>query len=315
MSYALRVKEELTHLPLENTRENEVALCAILHTGFSLIMTGFTNFKLSFATRSNPIMRYVIKLLTKMHPNIKYDLMQKQIMRFDKPNLYVLEINDSADLLVEEFALVQGDEELKKEIYSDDLLKKAYLRASFITSGSVNDPKTSNYHLEWALNSDNEALFIQSMVNSYEFNARISKRKDKYVIYIKERDAICDLLRIIGVSKEVFNMEEIIIKRNMITSTKRKINFDIANQSKTNEASKNFMRYIKYLETYYPLDKLDPKLMLIMEVRKNNLEASLTELCHILEKDYNEKITKSGLNHRLRKIKEIAINYQKKRQE
>ena len=241
--------------------------------------------------------------------------MQKQIMRFDKPNLYVLEINDSADLLVEEFALIHGDEELKKEIYSEDLLKKAYLRASFITSGSVNDPKTSNYHLEWALNSDNEALFIQSMVNSYNFNARISKRKDKYVIYIKERDAICDLLRIIGVSKEVFNMEEIIIKRNMITSTKRKINFDIANQSKTNEASKNFMRYIKYLETYYPLDKLDSKLRLIMEVRKNNLEASLTELCHILEKDYNEKITKSGLNHRLRKIKEIAVNYQKKRQE
>lgn len=92
-----------------------------------------------------------------------------------------------------------------------------------------------------------------------------------------------------GVSTQAFKMEQDIIRRNVIADTKRKINFDIANQSKTNEASKSMARYIKYLETYYPLDKLDPKLKLIMEVRKNNMEASLTELCRILEEEYNEK--------------------------
>lgn len=313
MSYALEVKEELTRLPLTDNIEILTCLNALLHNGFELAMTSFTNFKLSFQTRSNAIMRYVIKVLLGVHPNLKYELYQKQIMRFDKPNLYGLRITEDSNLLVEEFNLLEPNNEQALEILEDDHLKKIYLRASFITSGSVNDPKTSNYHLEWCLNSNSEALFIQNLINSYNLNARIGKRKEKLVIYIKDRDGICDLLRIMGVSTQAFKMEQDIIRRNVIADTKRKINFDIANQSKTNEASKSMARYIKYLETYYPLDKLDPKLKLIMEVRKNNMEASLTELCRILEEEYNEKITKSGLNHRLRKIKEIALEYSKKR--
>lgn len=311
MSFALEVKEELTRLPL-TLGEELMALKAILHNGFELNLASFNDFKLLFQTKSNPIMRYVIKLLTNIHPNIKYNLYQKQIMRFDKPNLYVLEINNAINL-VEEFELLKEEPNNKLEIYNEDNYKKIYLRASFITSGSVNDPKTSNYHLEWCLQNDNEALFIQSLINSYDLNARISKRKEKYVIYIKDRDGICDLLRIIGVNVAVFNMEQDIIKRNMIAKTKREINFDIANQSKTNNASKNIIRYIKYLEKYYPLDDLDDKLKIVMKIRKENPESSLVELCKILEDEYKQKITKSCLNHRLRKIKEIAIEYSKKR--
>lgn len=312
MSYALECKEELTHVVVETEKESKILLNAIIHNGFTLSLSSKMSFKLNFETPSNPITRFIIKLLLQVFPNINYNLYQRQVMRFNKPVLFSIFIEDG-DRIIKEFKVLEDDTEIKREIIDNETLKKAYLRGCFIVGGSVNDPKTSNYHLEFQTSIDREAIFIQTLINSFGFNARISKRKDKYVIYLKDKDSICDILRIIGVNVQVFKMEEDIIKRKVIADAKRKVNFDIANQSKTNEANKNIFKYIKYLEKYYPLEKLDPKLVMVMEVRKNNMEASLTELCDILKNEYNENISKSGLNHRFRKIKEIALEYREKR--
>lgn len=312
MSYALECKEELTHVVVETEKESKILLNAIIHNGFTLSLSSKMSFKLNFETPSNPITRFIIKLLLQVFPNINYNLYQRQVMRFNKPVLFSIFIEDG-DRIIKEFKILEDDTEIKRGIIDNETLKKAYLRGCFIVGGSVNDPKTSNYHLEFQTSIDREAIFIQTLINSFGFNARISKRKDKYVIYLKDKDSICDILRIIGVNVQVFKMEEDIIKRKVIADAKRKVNFDIANQSKTNEANKNIFKYIKYLEKYYPLEKLDPKLVMVMEVRKNNMEASLTELCDILKNEYNENISKSGLNHRFRKIKEIALEYREKR--
>lgn len=312
MSYALECKEELTHVVIETEKESKILLNAIIHNGFTLSLSSKMSFKLNFETPSNPITRFIIKLLLQVFPNINYNLYQRQVMRFNKPVLFSIFIEDG-DRIIKEFKVLEDDTEIKRGIIDNETLKKAYLRGCFIVGGSVNDPKTSNYHLEFQTSIDREAIFIQTLINSFGFNARISKRKDKYVIYLKDKDSICDILRIIGVNVQVFKMEEDIIKRKVIADAKRKVNFDIANQSKTNEANKNIFKYIKYLEKYYPVEKLDPKLVMVMEVRKNNMEASLTELCDILKNEYNENISKSGLNHRFRKIKEIALEYREKR--
>lgn len=312
MSYALECKEELTHVVIETEKESKILLNAIIHNGFTLSLSSKMSFKLNFETPSNPITRFIIKLLLQVFPNINYNLYQRQVMRFNKPVLFSIFIEDG-DRIIKEFKILEDDTEIKRGIIDNETLKKAYLRGCFIVGGSVNDPKTSNYHLEFQTSIDREAIFIQTLINSFGFNARISKRKDKYVIYLKDKDSICDILRIIGVNVQVFKMEEDIIKRKVIADAKRKVNFDIANQSKTNEANKNIFKYIKYLEKYYPVEKLDPKLVMVMEVRKNNMEASLTELCDILKNEYNENISKSGLNHRFRKIKEIALEYREKR--
>ena len=280
MSYALECKEELTHVVIETEKESKILLNAIIHNGFTLSLSSKMSFKLNFETPSNPITRFIIKLLLQVFPNINYNLYQRQVMRFNKPVLFSIFIEDG-DRIIKEFKILEDDTEIKRGIIDNETLKKAYLRGT--------------------------------LINSFGFNARISKRKDKYVIYLKDKDSICDILRIIGVNVQVFKMEEDIIKRKVIADAKRKVNFDIANQSKTNEANKNIFKYIKYLEKYYPLEKLDPKLVMVMEVRKNNMEASLTEMCDILKNEYNENISKSGLNHRFRKIKEIALEYREKR--
>ena len=103
--------------------------------------------------------------------------------------------------------------------------------------------------------------------------------------------------------------ENIVIKRGLAADVNRLLNIDVANQQKTNNAAKEQLKYIKYIEMNFQLEKLDPKLLMVMKVRKENPEASLNELVNIINEIYEENITKSGLNHRLRKLKELALDF------
>ncbi|MDE7161612.1 MAG: DNA-binding protein WhiA, partial [Anaeroplasmataceae bacterium] len=174
---------------------------------------------------------------------------------------------------------------------------------------------TSNYHLEITADKEIEALFIQRLMNVFNLNARIAKRRNHLIIYIKEKDRIVEFLRRIGANVTMNEFENAIIKRELSANVNRSLNTEIANQQKTNRSSVEQMEYISYLEYNYPLERLDSKLLMVMKVRKENKEASLNELVDIINETYNENITKSGLNHRLRKIKEIALDLRARKEE
>lgn len=310
MSFALEVKEELARKIISNHQELESMLEAIFRNGAELSILGLGQSKLTLHSRSNSIIRAMIKALNAFKQT-NYNLYQKQIMRFDKPIIYYLEITENVDFFIKELNILNEDHNHKQDILSHEHLKSSYLRGAFIVCGSVNDPDTSKYHLEFRCENNNEALFLQNIINSYDLNARITKRRDSYVVYVKEIETICDILRIMGATDTVFYFEEKVINRSMVTQTKRKIAFDISNQMKANEAAMDDLKYIKYLEYNYPLEKLDPKLLMIMKVRKDNPEASLSDLAKIIEELYDIKISKSGVSHRMRKLKEIAADHKR----
>jgi DNA-binding protein WhiA len=104
--------------------------------------------------------------------------------------------------------------------------------------------------------------------------------------------------------------ENTIITKEIKATAKRTINLDVANQNKTNKAALEQLKYIEYIEYNYPLEKLDSKLLMVMKVRLDNKEASLTELLDIIHEEYDPYLTKSGLNHRFRKLKEMALELQ-----
>jgi DNA-binding protein WhiA len=141
---------------------------------------------------------------------------------------------------------------------------------------------------------------------SYGLNAKIVKRRNDFVIYLKDIEEISDFLRIIGATKTVFDIDNLVIKREYSANIQRQMNAEIANEMKTLSAAKKQIKYIHTIEYNYPLEKLDPKILLVMKVRLENAEASFNELIEILNNKYGEKITKSGLNHRFIKIKELA---------
>ena len=193
----------------------------------------------------------------------------------------------------------------------------SYLAGMFISKGSVNDPKTTKYHLEIAIYRSKKATFALSLINShpFEFNVKIAKRKGKYIIYIKDAEKIVDVLRLLGANNNAFSFEDIRIERDFSNSINRLLNCEIANEKKALEAAREQLRYIKYLEYNYPLEKIDQKTLIVMKVRKDNPEATFLELITIMKERFNLNLSKPGLSHRFAKIKQLATDdYNKKRE-
>ena len=148
-------------------------------------------------------------------------------------------------------------------------------------------------------------------MNKRNFNAKIIKRRNRLVVYLKEAEKIVDVIRFIGAMNQAFSYEDVRIERDFSNSINRIINCEVANEQKTLTAAGEQLKYIQYLEFHYPLEELDARLLTVMKVRKDNPEASLVELIQILNDEYGQKISKPGLSHRFAKIKEIAIEHKK----
>ena len=189
-------------------------------------------------------------------------------------------------------------------ITSDDDLLRAYLRGLFLVTGSINDPKTSRYHLEFLVDNLEYAKYIDRILNDMELNSKIITREKKYMIYIKEAEKISDFLRIIKAYSGVMYYEDIRIYRDHKNMTNRLNNCEQANMDKIFFTANNQLKDIDKLKEYEIIELIDDKLKEVIVYREKYPEASLSELSDIMSND-GIKITKSGLNHRFRKIKEI----------
>ena len=198
-------------------------------------------------------------------------------------------------------------------IISDEEELRAYLRGVFLSVGSINDPKTSRYHLELALDNKDYANFINDILNSYYLNSRILKREKHYMVYIKEAEKISDFLRIIKAYNAVMYYEDIRIYRDHKNMTNRLNNCEQANIDKVFITSNNQIKDINILKENDMLELIDEKLKEVIEYRLKYRESSLQELSEIITLETGKKITKSGLNHRFRKIKEIVNNLNTKK--
>ncbi len=312
MSYSSDVKDELSVQPLKNLIEQMYELESMLRIASEVIIEDST-IKISFQTANANVARRFLALL-KNYIKCDVTIVQKKVSRLNQNNMYYVKINTMSDAILDEFGLLTTSKNHDEIMQSDETIK-AYLRGAFLVKGSVNSPSSSNYHLEVSTTSGEEAVFIQALMNHFDLNAKITKRRDNYVIYMKSLEQIKDFLRLIGTVKEVFKIEEAQIERELHQNIQRKVNIEVANDSKILKSAQEQLKYIRYVEYNYPLETLDGRLLLIMKVRKMHPEASLNELISILEKDYDEHITKSGLNHRLARIKEIALQLMEEKAE
>ena len=200
----------------------------------------------------------------------------------------------------------------REEIVADDNLKSAYLRGCFLICGSVNDPKTSRYHLEIIESTEEQANFINDLINSYNMNSKVLRRKKGYMVYIKESEKISDFLKLIKAFNGVMYYEDIRTYREKINLNNRINNCEQANVEKSMASSNRQIKDIEIIKAYDAYDLLDDKVKTVAEYRVKYPDSSLIELSEIISVETKNKITKSCVNHRLRKIRELAEKLQKK---
>jgi len=310
MSFSVEVKEDILKVNTDN-KSRILELESLLRFGGEIVLG--RPLKLVFSCSNMHVLRYFISLVKQFYSSVSTEVASRQMQKLNHQTIYSCYISDGAKDIIDDLGILDPVSLRKDEILNDPVLMVAYLKGAFLIKGTVNNPLTSNYHLEMSTDKETEALFLQRCMNYFSLNARISKRRNHLIVYIKEKDAIVEFLRRIGANVSMNEFENTVIKRTLAANINRVMNIDVANQQKTNASAKEQIKYIKYLEFNYPLEKLDPKILMVMKVRKENPEASLLEMVDIINSTYDEEITKSGLNHRLRKIKEIAIDFEERK--
>ena len=190
---------------------------------------------------------------------------------------------------------------------SSQCCKRAYLRGSFLAGGSISDPEKS-YHFEIVSSGMDKAVQIADTMKVYELDARIVERRNSYVVYIKEGAQIVDMLNVMEARISLMELENMRVVKEVRNSVNRKFNCEMANLSKTVNAAVKQIEDIEYIRDKVGLDYLDDNLEEIANLRLQYSEMSLKDLGEML----SVPVGKSGVNHRLRKISQIAEELRKK---
>ena len=266
-------------------------------------------------TTENPLICERIEKQIEALYEVKIKKEIKDSLNFSKKDLLALTIEGKKDFILEDVGYQdkQGEylEKPPQYITGANEEIRAYLRGVFLASGSINDPRTSRYHMELLIEESGEAVFVQKLLNLFDLNVKILTRDKGYMLYIKEADKISDFLKIIKANNAVLYFENQRIYRNQKNQANRLNNCEQANMDKVVATATAQLDDIAIIEDNLGISLLDDKTQQALEYRKKYPEASLKELSEIISLETGNSITKSGLNHRFRKIKELATRFKK----
>lgn len=303
MSYASEVKKELTGLQvhLDNAKAE---LMALIRMNGSLGIAN-RNMILNVQTESPAIARRIYSLLKQFY-QVESEIVVRRKMKLKKNNQYVVRLRYHAQEILSDLGILEGvqiKEKVPMTLLKDDLMIRSYLRGAFLAGGSVNNPETSRYHLEiYSLYEEHNEMIAQ-MINRYRLNARTTARRSGYIVYLKEAEKIAEFLQLIGATNGMLKFENIRIVRDMRNSVNRLVNCENANMDKVANASNRQIENIRLIDSMVGLDSLPEKLRAIAETRLAHQEVSLKELGVLVP---GGPISKSGVNHRLRKLNAYA---------
>ena len=306
MSFSMDIKNEVSRL--DSSREELISELSGIVRNSALIDKSIV-----ITVENNSVARRIFKLFKNVYDITPIITVRKKY--FNNGLSYILEIRSKIDLILNDLSIINNGIYMDiplEYIYSDDDLVRAYLRGVFLSCGSINDPKTSKYHLELLVNSLEYAEFISKLLNDNDLNSRVISREKKYMVYIKEAEKISDFLRIIKAYNAVMYYEDIRIYRDHKNMTNRLNNCEQANMDKIFFTASNQIRDIEKLKEYDMLDMVDEKIKLVIDYRIKYPEASLADLSDIISRETGNNISKSGLNHRFRKIKEMINSFENK---
>lgn len=306
MSFASETKKELVQIQSDYCcAKAELSALIRMNGVISLSNKGLV---LDFATENAAIARRTLQLIKQLF-DTEVDLLSRKKMQLKKNNVYIIRIKKNAreiatelGIMSESVGFVLG---IAKDLVEYDCCKRAYMRGAFLAGGSVNNPETSSYHFEICTLDQELAEDLKDLLNVFQLNSRVLQRKKGYIIYIKEAEKISDFLRAIEAYNAVLNFEDVRIFRDIRNSENRLNNCEIANETKTIAAAQRQIENIELIDLVYGIDSLPERLQHVAKLRLEFPEENLTYLSDI-SNERGLKLTKSGINHRMRKLAEMA---------
>ena len=313
MSFSGKVKEELSR-QISSARHCRIAETAALLSACGRITSDGS---LRLQTENAAVVRKGFTLLQKTF-NIDTEIIVRESRQMKKGNVYFVEIKDTEKIQ----NILQGTKlsvsrEDGEALCSDNTLvtqqsccKRAFIRGAFLASGSISDPE-KGYHFEIVCSDQQKAEQLQELIRSFQIDAKIVLRKKSYVVYVKEGAQIVDMLAVMEANVALMDLENIRILKEMRNTVNRKVNCEAANINKTVNAAVRQVEDIQLISRTIGFESLSDGLAQIARLRLQYPDATLKELGMML----NPQVGKSGVNHRLRKLSEIADELRENKEE
>ncbi|MGL4450906.1 MAG: DNA-binding protein WhiA [Sarcina sp.] len=308
MSFSSKVKGEICRYNDISKEEALSEITAIMKVSGTLAFSG-KGLKFRITTENPASARLAFSIL-KEYFSIHAKLMVKKSNSLKKNNIYMVVIDEEmgvknllemAGILTEVDGILSLDYSIDNKFVDTEDKKRAFIRGAFIGGGSISNPEKT-YHLEFVAHSEEFANDLKNIINHYKLNSKVIKRKNSFIVYIKEVEKIQDMLSVLGAHTCLLEMENIRIVKEMRNNVNRLVNCETANLSKTVNAAVRQVESIRYIDSTVGISRLPKNLQEVAYLRLENPEESLKELGEMLE----PPVGKSGVNHRLRKIEKIA---------
>lgn len=303
MSFAAQTKKELTLLEASDCCQ-KAELAALIRMNGSVQVSG-RKVILDISTENAAIARRIYLLLKALF-QIHSELLVRKKMQLKKNNIYIVRVPQGVQALLQQLSIVSDGfsfiSGIDRQIFRSSCCKKAYLRGAFLAGGSVNSPEGSSYHLEISSMYEDHCRALCDLANSFHVNAKCIERKKGFVMYVKEGERITEFLSLIGAHQALLKFEDVRIVKDMRNSVNRLVNCETANLNKTISASMRQIENIRLIESEMGLEQLPDRLREIAEIRLQHPDVNLKELGDLLKGN----VSKSGVNHRLRKLNELA---------
>jgi DNA-binding protein WhiA len=310
MSFATSVKDDLSRVISQKRCCRQAELAACLRWAGNINIGPAQSLSLTLSTQHAGAARKIFTLCKDLF-NLKVEMMVYRKNRFKRNQVYSIHILPQKGIskLLELLGVMDKNDIWRLDfpgppdlrIIKKNCCHRAYLRGAFLVAGSINDPG-GEYHLEIICNDRQQALLLQELMSEFEIKGKIISRKQQYIIYLKESDKIIDLLNIMGSHRSLLEFENTRIVKGMRNQVNRIVNCETANLNKTINAGLRQAEDIQLIADKIGLEKLPHQLREVAQLRLSYPEKSLTELTELI------RLGRSGINHRLRRLSEIAAN-------
>ncbi len=309
MSFTSKTKQEILKSKLLD-KPSIGFTSAVIHTAGSLSYSN-DGWGFEFSSESKQLINKTVKFVKELFDEEQRIIVDSNISP-NKKNVYLVRYSgERACEIMETLRIMDRTEELEiiygveEGLFETDVDEKLYIIGAFLGCGSISVPETegeSGYHLEFAFSNGVMADDFASLLLRNGFNPKFANRREKCLIYFKDKDSILDMLSYMQAMSAVIVINEIVAERITRNKVNRQMNCQLANIDKAVKAAERQIEAIDYIEKTVGLDSIDEKLKEISLLRRKNYDVGLEELGAMI----SPPISKSGVNHRLRKIVQIA---------
>lgn len=299
MSFSSDVKKELSHVDFHDMHDCAAEVAALLAFGGEVHVDKKGIPVLSFHAENPMIAARFFRLTQELGVSIcGTELPYTYIVPEEEERRYLLKICGFIDTLGR---LVDEEEVFENPLLQQNHCQRAFLRGAFLASGSITDPE-KNYHFEITCNSETAAVMLRDRMEFFGLEGKIVLRKRHFIVYMKEGSMISEMLAIMGSTLSKMDFENIRILKDVRNVVNRRVNCETANINKTVSAARKQIEDIEYIIKCIGLEQIAEPLRQIACARLEEPEATLKELGEKLD----PPVGKSGVNHRLRKLSQLA---------